>query len=253
MNSQDSDKVCKFCGKPKDPIKYVFNAKGEEKTFVVGYVCNCEKATKAREEAAKAKAEAEEVERLKALKSKCLAQGIKPHFIGSKEGAEYVERALEGGLYIVGDTGTGKTHLASGIAKRCAMADKSFKFTSTLEIMLALRDTFHTSQQESELLGGLCACGVLFLDDLGKEYPTDYMLEKLFYIVNRRYEYDRPIVVTSQFERDELAQRLAKNGDKETAIAIVRRLQDMCGDVVRLETTRALKARAVSHNRVSRR
>ena len=54
------------------------------------------------------------------------------------------------------------------------------------------------------------------------------MLSQVFRIVNDRYEQMRPVIVTTQFSRPELIERLAKNGDEETAVAIVSRLFEMC-------------------------
>lgn len=235
MTSPDLTKACEYCHEPMEEIKHSYKlANGHEIFLPSVYVCHCEEATAERERELKERAEEAERERIQRMKDKCLASGVKPHFIDSKRGAEYMDRVLSGGLYIVGETGVGKTHLASGIAKRCVLAGKTIRFTSSSEVMMQLKGTFGSSQTEDETIGTLCACGVLFLDDLGKESPTDYVLERLFYIINRRYEYDRPIVITSQFKRSELAKRLAKNGDKETAEAIVRRLKDMCGEVVQL-------------------
>ena len=78
------------------------------------------------------------------------------------------------------------------------------------------------------MLSRLSRVGCLVLDDLGKESPTDWTLGQVFRVVNDRYENMRPVVVTTQYGKGDLIRRLAKNGDEETAVAIVSRLAEMC-------------------------
>ena len=72
---------------------------------------------------------------------------------------------------------------------------------------------------------------LLVIDDFGKEPPTDWALSQLFRVVNARYEALKPVVVTTQFSRPALIERLSKNGDEQTAVAIVSRLFEMCRKV----------------------
>ena len=64
----------------------------------------------------------------------------------------------------------------------------------------------------------LARCRVLVLDDLGKEAPTAYACERLFDIVNERYNALLPVIVTSNYTRGEIAQRLVE-GDVGRSIA----------------------------------
>ena len=59
---------------------------------------------------------------------------------------------------------------------------------------------------------------MLVLDDLGKEAPTAYACERLFDIVNERYNAMLPIVVTSNYSRGEIARKLTE-GDVGRSIA----------------------------------
>lgn len=47
-------------------------------------------------------------------------------------------------------------------------------------------------------------CDLLILDDLGTEKPTDWVRERLFAIVNHRYEHEKPIWVTTNLGLDAL-------------------------------------------------
>ena len=72
-------------------------------------------------------------------------------------------------------------------------------------------------------------CAVLCLDDLGKERPTQDVLDKLFALVAHRYNHGRPTIFTTQYKSpSELGARLmSQGGDAETAEAIVRRVFGM--------------------------
>ncbi len=66
----------------------------------------------------------------------------------------------------------------------------------------------------------LAAAKVLVLDDLGAERPTDWVLERLYDIVNRRYESRRSIVVTSNLTPQQMETQLGAR--------ITGRLIEMC-------------------------
>ena len=69
---------------------------------------------------------------------------------------------------------------------------------------------------------------LLIIDDLGKERPSEWTLEKLFTIINNRYENNLPVVITTNYNRDRLRERLANRTNYEIADAIISRLYEMC-------------------------
>jgi DNA replication protein DnaC len=56
---------------------------------------------------------------------------------------------------------------------------------------------------------GLRTVGLLVLDDLGAEAPTPWAAEKLYQLLNHRYNYRLPTVVTTNRDLDRLEGRLA--------------------------------------------
>ena len=72
---------------------------------------------------------------------------------------------------------------------------------------------------------------VLVLDDFGKESPTDYALERMFALIDERSARMLPTAITTQYKPSMLIERLAKNGDEDTAIAIVSRLRQDCRSI----------------------
>ena len=73
---------------------------------------------------------------------------------------------------------------------------------------------------------------LLIIDDLGKERPSELVLEKIFTIVNNRYERNLPIVITTNYNRDQLGERLASGSNVIIADSIISRLYEMCSGIV---------------------
>ena len=227
---QPTSERCPYCGKPYDPIEVP--SLGGEGTVVIGHkICHCADAEKERIKRLQDENERIEREQKKKRIKAYKKAGIKPRFMEAKSDTakDIYDLVKHGtGAYIVGNVGTGKTHLASAVARLAIDDGMSTIVTDTLDILASLKATFGTDESEDDVLSRLSRCKLLVIDDLGKEAPTDWVLSQVFRIVNDRYEQMRPVIVTTQFSRPELIERLAKNGDEETAVAIVSRLFEMC-------------------------
>ena len=94
--------------------------------------------------------------------------------------------------------------------------------------MTELRSTFDRGgDSEADVIRRYVNVPVLIIDDLGKDSSTQWVLAKLFQIVNGRYEAERATIVTSQYTQAGLAAVLSEYGRKEDALAIVSRLAEM--------------------------
>lgn len=71
-----------------------------------------------------------------------------------------------------------------------------------------------------EIMERLSMYGVLLLDDLGAEKPSEFSRETLGLIVDRAYREESPVIVTSNFDFKGLAERI----DDRTAD----RLAELC-------------------------
>lgn len=180
--------------------------------------------------------------------------GIPPRFARRiAEGEAAPEHAYDarlargGGLYIYGPRGVGKTELACRIAYDYAGSrlDPRFgnwayrpvpkgrpkhgvRFVVSADLMTELRSTFDKrGDSEADVIRRYVNVPVLIIDDLGKDSSTQWVLAKLFQIVNGRYEAERATIVTSQYTQAGLAAVLSEYGRKEDALAIVSRLAEM--------------------------
>lgn len=135
-------------------------------------------------------------------------------------------------LYIYGECGTGKTLLASIIANERAFEGKHSAFVNVPDILEDLRDfnqstKFADSLTRQDKLNFFYRADCLIVDDLGAEKPSDWTCETLFKIINRRYNDGKQIIITSNFNIDELSRHMHYTaGDR-----IVRRICDMCKPV----------------------
>jgi len=137
---------------------------------------------------------------------------------------QYAEKP-RGWLVITGTYGCGKTHLAAAIGNfRAAEGDEPI-FIVVPDLLDHLRSTFSPSSAVSydHLFEQIRTCKVLILDDLGTQTSTPWAKEKLFQLLNYRYEAKALTVITTSAKPDEIDARVqSRLNDSRisTAIAI---------------------------------
>ena len=116
----------------------------------------------------------------------------------------------EGWLVLKGGYGCGKTHLAAAIANACAERGQPALFITVPDLLDHLRATFAPSSlaDYDTRFEEVRRADVLILDDLGTESSTSWAQEKLFQILNYRYNARLPTVVTTNHELEEISLRL---------------------------------------------
>lgn len=131
------------------------------------------------------------------------------------------------GLYLYGGAGTGKTFLASLIAKEFILDLKSVIFGDYPSLLGDLKATFEKGGTE-DLLARYTDCDLLVLDDIGTEQVTDWSVGILYRVINDRYNGGKPVIVTSNYDLNGLGKRLTTKGDDFTGKRIISRLKEMC-------------------------
>ena len=132
------------------------------------------------------------------------------------------------GLYFYGGAGTGKTFLASLIAREYVLRSKDVVFGDVPLLLNELKRAFNNpTQSAEEVLERYCRSKLLILDDLGAGQVTDWTVGILYQIVNNRYNDGKVIIVTSNYDLSELEKQLNVS-DEFSAKRIVSRLAEMC-------------------------
>jgi chromosomal replication initiator protein len=120
--------------------------------------------------------------------------------------AEYLDAGL--GLLLIGPNGIGKTHLVVGLAKRaCEDQGYDIAFTTTKAFLARLRSSYEHGAGESEqaILTNLAEVDLLVLDDLRVDEINAWSRGKVFDLISRRYDADRPLLVTTNLSLNDLA------------------------------------------------
>lgn len=105
----------------------------------------------------------------------------------------------EGWLVLVGPCGCGKTHIAVSIAKERIAAGDTVLVQTVPDLLDHLRDAFdpHAETTYNSLFEQMKTADLLILDDYGAENTTAWAREKLFQILNYRYNMMASTVITT--------------------------------------------------------
>ena len=112
----------------------------------------------------------------------------------------------EGWLVFQGVTGCGKTHLAAAIANYCLQAGKPALFIVVPEFLDHLRATFNPESRISydQLFESVKNAPLLILDDFGEQSTTPWAQEKLYQVINYRYNARLATILTTTCSLDEI-------------------------------------------------
>ncbi|MCX7625235.1 MAG: ATP-binding protein [Candidatus Sumerlaeaceae bacterium] len=126
------------------------------------------------------------------------------------------------GLLLYGKEGTGKTHVAIGILKEVIAKGYRGLYWNVPELFLELRRTMSNSVDvdEASIIDEAVDTDLLVLDDLGAEKVSDYVMDRLYVLINGRYENDLPTIITTNRSLEELRGQIGPR--------IVSRISEMC-------------------------
>ena len=144
---------------------------------------------------------------------------------------QFEERRYRGeGLYIEGTNGTGKTHLAAAVAMKLLNEGYPVVCKTSIDLLADVKAAFdNKGVSEQEILKAYKQVELLIIDALGKEQCTEWSISTLYDIINDRYEDMKPIIITTNYNADDLIRALTPKGQDNTiARALVSRLRECC-------------------------
>lgn len=126
-----------------------------------------------------------------------------------KAAQDFAERP-RGWLVIMGEYGSGKTHLAAAIGHYYAESVTSPIFVVVPDLLDHLRATFNPASNTTadKLFENARTAPLLILDDLGTQSTTPWAKEKLYQLFNYRYNAELPTVITTSMSLEEMDPRI---------------------------------------------
>lgn len=123
-------------------------------------------------------------------------------------------------FYIGGQTGSGKTHLCTAIANRFLQNNYKLKY-------MRWTDESYKSASERNNLTQYKEAEILYIDDLFKTSPSEYMIGMAFELINYRDTNDLITIISSELQADALREidtaiygRIRMHTGKEFMISI---------------------------------
>ena len=220
---------CPKCGEPLRSIvelpDAIVQAFGREKFMAVHAPCLCER--EAEEKRKKRERDLEDTRRIDRLREASLMDKLYQDMtfknaVTTKQNEKnlqlckrYAERFDEmvekdQGLLLWGEVGTGKSHAAACIANHLLDRGVPVLMTSFIKLVNTME-----SRGQEQTISLLERAKLVIFDDLGAERSTDYVIEKVYNIVDSRVRSKLPMILTTnltleqmQGERDVRLQRI---------------------------------------------
>ena len=122
--------------------------------------------------------------------------------IAKKYAEKFIEKNCDVGILFYGNSGTGKTFASACIGNYLMERGRN---VIALNIGLYLTELKQEwSRKETELLHKISKCDLLIIDDLGCEKISEWVLEKIFLLIDTRYRASKPVIITTNlfYSRD---------------------------------------------------
>ena len=152
-------------------------------------------------------------------------------------------RLSANGLFLSGARGTGKTHLACAIVKKEILESENYTsdidkmplFISIPDLLLEIRHSFkeRSETDEQDIINKYSSIDLLVLDDLGIEKTSEWSIQTLYTIIDRRYRDMKRTIITSNLTLKEIADKLDDR--------ISSRIAGMCDCIILKGADRRLK------------
>jgi DNA replication protein DnaC len=157
-------------------------------------------------------------------------------------------KSPQGWLVFQGLNGCGKTHLAAAIANQLRESGKEVLFIVVSDLLDHLRSSFGPESRVSydALFERIKKVQVLILDDFGEHSATPWAQEKLYQLINYRYNARLSTVFTTCADLEEMEDRIgSRMVDPSISFIWNIRAPDYRGDV---KSARAPRLRSKSKN-----
>lgn len=122
------------------------------------------------------------------------------------------------GLLLHGSVGTGKTFASACISNYLMENGKTVLVMNLGLYLIKLKKEW--DEAESNVLEYVKHCDLLVIDDFGVEKVTEFVLDKVFALIDTRYRAEKPLIITTNLSLKEITDKFGSR--------ISDRLQEMC-------------------------
>ncbi len=107
----------------------------------------------------------------------------------------------ETGILLMGSCGTGKTHLAVSALRHLMLRGHGARFYDYRELLKEIQASYDPDHPVSEMgvLEPVLETEVLLIDDIGASKPSDWALDTMGHILNKRYNEKRVTLLTTNY------------------------------------------------------
>jgi DNA replication protein DnaC len=213
--------ICQEAGWLKEAVPF-----GHPK-FGVLFPCQCKQAEWARRKAQ----ELAQLSNLAAVRDKTFAT-FNPFIPGLRDVIPRIRsyaKHPDGWLALLGAYGIGKTHLAAAVANEALDRGEHVLFTIVPDLLDHLRATYgpQSTVAYDEQFELVRTVPLLILDDLGTESATPWAREKLYQVMNHRYNTRLATVITSNLKPEAIEPRIySRMCDPAVGVVITMAAQD---------------------------
>jgi DNA replication protein DnaC len=117
-------------------------------------------------------------------------------------------------LLMAGVVGAGKTHQAYGAVRRLVQSGVGVRWRSTTAADLLAELRPRPGSDSERELAAVSRCPLLIIDDLGAAKSSEWVEEQTYRLINRRYNYMLPTLITTNLAIKDLRAYL---GDRVTS------------------------------------
>ena len=153
-----------------------------------------------------------------------------------KKYANYLDGNSKEWIYIIGESGTGRTYVAANIAIDLAKNEKGpIAFINAPIRFKELRNT-KDNEKFDEIIDKYSSIPVLIVDDFGNEYKNEFVRENiLFPIINNRARKHLFTIFTSDFNINDITTMYVTNEASKPKVKQIKRiLKNCCGKEINL-------------------